>query len=176
VVIAKIAESCGVQALTVHGRTRACGFSGRAEYLTIKRVKAAVSIPVIANGDIDSPEKARQVLEETQADALMIGRAALGQPWLFSLITAYLDGGPAPDAPGAAQRKSLLLSHLQEVHAFYGGLPGVRIARKHIGWYAEHWPGLAPESLKPIYAEENPDRQIRLTRQLFDPDLWKLAA
>ncbi|MBS1214708.1 MAG: dusB [Proteobacteria bacterium] len=176
VAIAKIAESCGIQALTVHGRTRACGFSGPVEYHTIRQVKAAVGIPVVANGDIDSPEKARQVLALTEADALMIGRAALGRPWLFTQVASHLGGGPARDEPTAAERRELMLAHLHDLHVFYGGLPGVRIARKHIGWYAQHWPGIAPASLKPIYAEESPERQIQLARQLFDPEFRKLAA
>jgi len=169
--VAKIAENSGIKALTVHGRTRACGFSDRAEYTTIRTVKAAVSIPVIANGDIDSPEKARFVLDTTGADALMIGRAALGKPWLFAQINAFLDGGCATREPDAATLQDLLIGHLLELHAFYGEFAGVRIARKHVGWYAKNLAEVPPERLQSIYAAESAGRQLQLTKNLFDPIL-----
>ena len=174
--IARIAEDSGIQAITVHGRTRACGFTGKAEYLTIAEVKTTVKIPVIANGDIDSPEKARQVLALTGADALMIGRAALGRPWLFTQINAYLEDRPLPPAPDAHQRRQLVTEHLRELHAFYGDYAGVRIGRKHIGWYLSHWRASESESLKAIYAVECPERQIQLTQRLFDSIPQELAA
>lgn len=176
VTIARIAEGSGVEALTVHGRTRACGFSGHAEYITMAAVKAAVGIPVIANGDIDSPEKARFVLEATGADALMIGRAALGKPWLFAQIKALLDGESASCEPDAAELQDLLIAHLIELHTFYGESAGVRIARKHIGWYAKNLADVSPQRLQRIYAAQSADVQLQLTTTLFDPNLKELAA
>ena len=134
--IARIAEQAGIQAIAVHGRTRACGFSGRAEYDTIRAVRQAVSIPVIANGDIDSPGKARRVLDETGADAIMIGRAAQGRPWIFSEIEHYLNEGKTLAPPSPAWIRDLLLEHMEELYAFYGSEHGVRVARKHIAWYS----------------------------------------
>jgi len=176
VTIARIAEKSGIQALTVHGRTRACGFSGAAEYTTIRDVKAAVGIPVIANGDIDSPEKARFVLDETGADAVMVGRAALGKPWLFAQINALLEGVHVPSEPGATRLRNLLIEHLTELHAFYGEFAGVRIARKHIGWYAKNLTEVARERLQPIYVAETARRQLDLTNTLFDLDSKELPA
>ena len=118
VAIARLAEACGIQALTVHGRTRACLFRGEAEYDTIKAIKQAVSIPVVANGDIDSPEKARYVLEHTGADAVMIGRAAQGQPWIFRQIRQYLAQKPAPAAPAPAELCAVVLEHVDALHQF----------------------------------------------------------
>jgi len=174
--IARLAEDSGIRALAVHGRTRACGFSGVAEYSTIAEVKSAVGIPVIANGDIDSPDKARFVLDTTGADALMVGRAALGRPWQFRTINAFLTEGLRLQDPEPTERYRVLIQHVQELHAFYGPMAGVRIARKHIGWYAKHWPGFALDRLKPLFSEEKPDRQIQLTRELFETAFRKLAA
>jgi tRNA-dihydrouridine synthase B len=139
--VAKIAESCGVQALSVHGRTRACGFAGNAEYDTIAAVKSEVSIPVIANGDIDSPEKAREVLSRTRADAIMIGRAAQGRPWIFREIEHFLASGEHLPAPEVGEIHDVLLRHLRALYALYGEQPGVRIARKHISWYTSELAG-----------------------------------
>jgi tRNA-dihydrouridine synthase B len=133
--IAKLAEDCGIQALALHGRTKACLYKGQAEYDSIKAVKAAVSIPVIANGDIDSPEKARDVLEYTGADALMIGRPAQGRPWIFQEIQHFLETGTAMPALPLKEVKGILLGHVQALHQFYGEYLGPRIARKHVGWY-----------------------------------------
>ena len=141
--VARIAESAGVRALSIHGRTRACGFTGEAEYNTIAEVKSQVSIPVIANGDIATPRKARQVLEQTGADAVMIGRAAQGRPWLFREIAHYLESGTELPPPSMAEVRALLLEHLQELYAFYGEEAGVRIARKHIAWYTKELAGSA---------------------------------
>ncbi len=135
--IAQLAEQAGIQALTVHGRTRACLFRGEAEYDTIKAIKQAVSIPVIANGDIDSVHKARQVLAYTGADAIMIGRAAQGQPWIFRQIRQYLEQNQAPTAPSLEEVRALVLEHISALHHFYGEYQGVRYARKHVAWYLE---------------------------------------
>jgi tRNA-dihydrouridine synthase B len=135
--VAKLAESAGISAISIHGRTRACGFNGTAEYDTIAAVKSAVRIPVIANGDIDSPQKAREVLHRTGADALMIGRAALGRPWIFREIQHFLDTGESLPPPQVEEIHQVLIQHLRELHAFYGEPAGVRIARKHISWYTK---------------------------------------
>ena len=134
--IARIAEGAGIAALAVHGRTRADKYDGTAEYATIAAVKAAVRIPVIANGDIDGPHKARAVLDATGADALMIGRGAQGRPWIFGQIARYLADGVLLAEPEPAAVGEILRAHLCALHAFYGEDAGVRIARKHLGWYA----------------------------------------
>ncbi len=139
--IARIAEDCGIQALTIHGRTRADLYNGNAEYETIRAVKQAVKIPVIANGDIDSPEKAKYVLEQTRADAIMIGRAAQGCPWLFREISWYLKTGTHMLPPTIDEASAIATEHLQNLYQFYGEAKGHRIARKHIGWYLSQAPG-----------------------------------
>jgi tRNA-dihydrouridine synthase B len=138
--IAQLAQECGIQALAVHGRTRACMFNGAAEYATIRDIKKAVTIPVLANGDIDSPQKARQVLEQTGADGLMIGRAAQGQPWIFRDITEFLSTGQLLPPPDVEEVRAIMRAHLRKLYTFHGEGTGVRIARKHIGWYAEGRP------------------------------------
>ena len=141
--VARIAESSGIQALAIHGRTRACGFSGTAEYDTIAAVKAAVGIPIIANGDIATPERAREVLDYTGADAIMIGRAAQGRPWLFREIAHYLETGERMPAPEVLEIHRVLLAHLNDLWEFYGEHTGVRMARKHISWYTRGLAGSA---------------------------------
>jgi len=137
--IAKIAESSGIQALAIHGRTRECAFKGEAEYDTIAEVKSSIKIPVIVNGDIDSPEKAVMVLEQTNADAVMIGRAAQGRPWIFKEINYYLKHGKHLPVLQQNVKNCILLNHLEALYDFYGEEMGVRIARKHIAWYCrEH--------------------------------------
>lgn len=139
--IAKIAEANGIQSLAVHGRTKACMYKGNAEYDTIRAIKQAISIPVVANGDITSPEKAKLVLQHTGADALMIGRGAQGNPWIFQQILHYLSTGEQLAPPPLAEVQATLLEHVSNVHQFYGELMGARIARKHVGWYlAQHDP------------------------------------
>ncbi|ATJ83211.1 tRNA dihydrouridine synthase DusB [Halomonas beimenensis] len=133
--VARLAEAAGIQALAVHGRHRQQRYGGEAEYDTIAAIKAAVDLPVFANGDIDSPEKARRVLDYTGADAVMIGRAAQGNPWLFREIDHYLQHGGRLAPPDDAERASVLRGHLAALHDFYGEYMGVRIARKHLGWY-----------------------------------------
>src|SRR5204863_5466817 len=132
--VARIAEDAGIAALSVHGRTRECGFVGVVEYDTIRAVKQAVNVAVTANGDVDSPEMARDVLEHTGADAVMIGRAAQGRPWIFREIRHFLDYGQKLAAPCVAEIRELILGHLADHHAFHGEESGVRIARKHLGW------------------------------------------
>mgnify|MGYP006286412887 CR=1 FL=1 len=135
--IARLAEAAGVQALAVHGRTRSDGYSGDAEYETIRQVKEAVALPVIANGDITGPEKARQVLEASRADGLMIGRPAQGRPWIFREVLHYLETGEKLEEPSTSEVRDLLLEHLDNLYAFYGEHTGVRVARKHIAWYSK---------------------------------------
>jgi len=141
--IARIAEERGIRAIAVHGRTRACGFSGDAEYDTIAEVKRNVGIPVIANGDIGTPEKAREVLRHTGADAVMIGRAAQGRPWIFREIAHYLATGTQLPAPATREIHRVLLAHLDDLYGFYGEPTGVRVARKHISWYTKGLVGSA---------------------------------
>ena len=139
--LARQFESIGIQMLTVHGRTREQGYKGQAEYDTIAAVKAAVKVPVVANGDITSPERARDVLAYTGADAIMIGRAAQGRPWIFREIGHFLDTGEHLAPPLVAEVRRLLLDHLQDHYSLYGELTGVRSARKHIAWYLRALPG-----------------------------------
>ncbi|MEK6707556.1 MAG: tRNA dihydrouridine synthase DusB [Pseudomonadota bacterium] len=141
--VARIAENAGVQALAIHGRTRACAYTGNAEYDTIAAVKAMVKIPIIANGDITTPEKVRQVLEYTGADAVMIGRAAQGRPWIFREISHYLATGKHLPLPEVSEIHRVLIKHLHDLYDFYGEYSGVRIARKHISWYTKGLVGSA---------------------------------
>jgi len=141
VAIARMAEQEGIQALAVHGRTRACAFVGAVEYETIAAVKRAVSIPVFANGDIATPAQARDVLVRTGADGLMIGRAAQGRPWIFREIAHYLATGDALPSPTVMEARALIAAHLRDHYDFYGEALGVRIARKHLGWYTAGLPG-----------------------------------
>lgn len=141
--VARIAESSGVQALAIHGRTRACAYTGTAEYDTIAAVKAAISIPVIANGDITTPEKVEEILAYTKADAVMIGRAAQGRPWIFREIDHYLATGQKLPPPEVAEIHEVLIKHLYDLYEFYGEYSGVRIARKHISWYTKGLMGSA---------------------------------
>jgi tRNA-dihydrouridine synthase B len=141
--VARIAENAGIQALAIHGRTRACGFSGEAEYDTIAAVKSQAGIPVIANGDIYSPERVKQVLDYTKADGVMIGRAAQGRPWMFREISHYLETGEHLPLPAVTEIHRVLVEHLHELYEFYGEYTGVRVARKHISWYTKGLAGSA---------------------------------
>ncbi len=167
VTIARIAEASGIQALAVHGRTRACAFRGQAEYDTIAAIKAAVRIPVIANGDICTPQQAKQVLEYTAADGIMIGRAAQGRPWIFGIVDHYLKTGELLPDPPLPVIRDLLLGHLRELYAFYGDHVGVRVARKHISWYSKGQPGGAAFRQQ-VNRCEDPREQWHLTKDFFD--------
>ena len=165
--IAHIAEDCGIAALAVHGRTRADQYLGDAEYDTIAAIKAAVRIPVLANGDVHSAERARHVLDYTGADALMIGRAAQGRPWIFGEIAHFLATGEHLPPPSPIQVRNILVGHLEHLHAFYGETAGVRIARKHLGWYAKDRPENA-RFRAVVNRAETAAEQLRLTREYFD--------
>jgi tRNA-dihydrouridine synthase B len=164
--IAAIAETAGVQALAVHGRTRTCKYDSEAEYATIREIKRAVSIPVIANGDIDTPEKARQVLDATAADGLMIGRAALGRPWLFRHIDHYLRTGEKLPTPRPRQVAEIVLGHMSQLYEFYGEKMGTRIARKHIAWYTKSHTGGA-RFREQINRMDSARQQLEYTRDYF---------
>jgi tRNA-dihydrouridine synthase B len=173
--IATIAESSGVQAVAVHGRTRSCGFSGKAEYTTIAEIKSSIKIPVIANGDIDSPVKARFVLEQTGVDALMIGRAALGRPWLFAQVQQFLDFGLEKIPPDRDELQNLILEHLYELYSFYGEYAGVRIARKHIGWYLKNLSEGASLNLKSIFTTDKAESQVRMIKNVFERNFREIS-
>ena len=164
--IARIAEGAGVAAVAVHGRTRQCAFKGPVEYDSIRAVKQAVSIPVIANGDIASPEHARRVLDRTGADAVMIGRAAQGNPWLPGAIAAFLRSGTTSEPPGIGERADVLLGHLRALHAFYGEATGVRVARKHLSWYCKAYRH-GERFWGTVNRVECARRQLSLTRDFF---------
>ena len=165
--IARIAEDAGIAALAVHGRTRDQHYTGTAEYNTIAQVKSLLRIPVIANGDIDTPQKAALVLKTTGADAVMIGRAALGRPWLLGQIALYLATGESQPDPTLSEIRDILLGHLQALHAHYGEASGVRIARKHLGWYAKDRPENAAFCAV-VNRAQTAEEQLRLTRDYFD--------
>jgi len=166
ITVARIAEDSGITALAVHGRTRADLYTGDAEYDTIAAIKQAVSIPVFANGDITSPEKARQVLDSTGVDGLLIGRAAQGRPWIFREIEHFLRTGTHLPAPSLYEVERILLEHLAELQRFYGDVMGPRIARKHVGWYLATLPG-AREFRAQFNRLENTDVQCASVRQFF---------
>jgi len=164
--IARIAEDTGIKALAVHGRTRDQKYQGEAEYDTIAAIKQNLSIPVWANGDVDSPEQARYVLDYTRADGLLIGRAAQGRPWIFDEIRHYLDTGEHLPEKSPAEVGAILIEHLEALHAFYGDDRGVRIARKHLGWYAKAHPG-SEAFLQMVNRLDGPACQISATRDYF---------
>ncbi len=167
VTIARIAEQAGIQALAVHGRTRACAYRGNAEYDTIADIKSRVSIPIIANGDITSPEKAKFVLDYTNADGLMIGRAAQGRPWIFREITHYLKTGKQLPEPNIREIRDILLGHLENLYSFYGEFTGVRVARKHIAWYSKGQRNGA-EFRRQVNQADTVDSQLAITKEFFD--------
>mgnify|MGYP001826772322 FL=1 len=175
VAIASIAESAGIQALAVHGRTRTCGYQGKAEYETIKAVKSAVSIPVIANGDIDSPSRAAEVLKFTGADGIMIGRAAQGNPWIFRETGQLLKSGSLLAPPSLDEVQNVLINHLENLYDFYGSYMGVRIARKHIGWYCRHHPN-TDLFKQQIVRVESATEQLDLVTEFFSNSTGGLQA
>jgi tRNA-dihydrouridine synthase B len=165
--IARIAEQAGVRALAIHGRTRACAYRGEAEYETIRAVKQETSLPVIANGDITSPEIAKKVMEFTGADAVMIGRAAQGRPWIFREIEHYLATGELLPEPGIEETRTIMIEHLNNLYEFYGEYTGVRVARKHIAWYSKgHHNGAGFRQR--VNRVDSIDEQLRMTHAFFD--------
>ena len=168
--IAQIAENSGIQALAIHGRTRACAYTGDAEYDTIAAVKTNVKIPVIANGDITTPEKARDVLRHTGADAVMIGRAAQGRPWLFREIEHFLQTGTHLPAPRVEEIQRVLLGHVRELYGFYGEHTGLRVARKHISWYTRGLAGSA-QFRHGMNQLESSAQQLLAVNEFFDAQL-----
>jgi tRNA-dihydrouridine synthase B len=165
--IAIMAEQAGIKSLAVHGRTRACRYNGEAEYETIAQIKASVNIPVIANGDIISPEKAKQVLDVTKVDGLMIGRAARGNPWIFKQINYFLKTGEKLPKPSLIEIKNILLKHLDSLYDFYGEYTGVLMARKHLSWYSKQQYNSA-EFRRLVNNVNNYKQQQQLTCKFFD--------
>ncbi|MBE9516392.1 MAG: tRNA dihydrouridine synthase DusB [Proteobacteria bacterium] len=165
--IARIAEEAGIQALAIHGRTRACMYKGDAEYDTIAEVKSRIGIPVIANGDITTPEKAKYVLDHTGVDGVMIGRAAQGRPWIFREINHYLKTGEKLDPPSLTEVRDTLLGHLDNLYEFYGEYSGTRVARKHIAWYSKGTRGGA-EFRRQVNQSEDVIEQRRIVETFFE--------
>lgn len=165
--VAKIAEDAGIQSLAVHGRTRACRYKGDAEFHTIARVKQAVTIPVIANGDITTPEKSLEVLRLTNCDGLMIGRGAQGRPWIFRQLGQLLNPNAEIPLLDKCELRDIMLDHLNELHRFYGDLTGVRVARKHLTWYCNSLAN-ANDFRHQVVRVESASEQIRLTECYFD--------
>jgi tRNA-dihydrouridine synthase B len=172
--IAGIAEACGIAALAVHGRTRADFYNGEAEYATIRDIKARVRIPVFANGDIDTPQKAREVLDFTGADGVMIGRASHGAPWIFRAVNAHLQSGIATPTLQRAEVRDIILAHLDSLYFFYGEECGVRIARKHLGWYCEQLLGSPAQVRRELMGAPNTAAQFAHAVKHFDT--WVSAA
>lgn len=165
--VARIAQESGIQALAIHGRTRACAYKGDAEYDTIRAVKEAARIPIIANGDITTPEKAKFVLDHTGVDAVMIGRAAQGRPWIFREIEHFLKTGEKLPEPGVEEIRDIMLGHLDNLYQFYGEHTGVRIARKHISWYSKGQRGGAAFR-DAVNRTETTKEQLAMTRDFFE--------
>ena len=172
ITIARLAEQSGIQALAIHGRTRACGYTGDAEYDTIRAVKAEVKIPIIANGDITTPEKAKHVLEHTGADAVMIGRAAQGRPWLFREIAHYLTTGKRMSSPQVDEIRQVLVGHVHDLYDFYGEYTGLRVARKHISWYTKGLVGSA-HFRHHMNQLESAEEQLRAVNDFFDGQMQR---
>jgi tRNA-dihydrouridine synthase B len=165
VTIARIAEDAGIAALAVHGRSRACAFAGPVEYDTIAAIVAATDIPIFANGDIDTPEKAAEVMAYTGAAGVMIGRAAQGRPWLCGQIAAYLADGRVPEEPSPREQLAIVLRHVAALHQFYGEFMGLRIARKHVAWYLQNSPGHSGQR-RAFNALESATEQLHHLQQL----------
>ena len=165
--VAKIAEDCGIQALSVHGRTRSCFFKGEAEYDTIALIKQSVNIPIIANGDITTPEKAKFVLDKTGADAIMIGRAAQGRPWIFREIDYYLEHGVRAKEPSLEEIATILTTHIENLYTFYDEYIGVHMARKHVSWYSKGQPN-AGKFRELFNSLDSAEQQRKAIREFFD--------
>ncbi len=165
--IARIAEDAGIQSIAVHGRTRACRYRGLAEFETISRIKETISIPVIANGDVTTPEKSLEVLRLTHADGLMIGRGAQGRPWIFRELNHFLISGAAIAPLEKKELRDMMLGHLKELHQFYGDKTGVRVARKHLTWYCRSLPN-SDEFRHQAVRVDSASEQLALTREYFD--------
>ena len=172
--IAQIAERAGIQALAVHGRTKACGYGGHAEYDTIREIKRNLSIPVIANGDITSPEKAKFVLDYTGVDAVMIGRAAQGRPWIFREVNHYLKTGQKLNEPKIDEVEDIMLRHISQLHSFYGDYQGTRIARKHVSWYLKEQPD-NKEFRRAFNLIEDAQEQLLAAKKFFQQQRSKRA-
>ena len=170
--IARIAEDAGIQSLAIHGRTRADQYKGDAEYDTIADVKSRIAIPVVANGDISTPEKAKYVLDYTRADAVMIGRAAQGRPWIFREIDHYLNTGNHLPEPSVTEIRDIMLDHLENLYAFYGEFTGVRVARKHISWYSKGQSHGAAFR-QAVNRVDSKDEQLNMTHEFFERLLTK---
>jgi len=168
--IARLAERSGIAAIAVHGRTRACGYKGEAEYETIRNVKRAVDIPVFANGDIDTPQKAFSVLQTTGADGIMIGRGAQGQPWLFDQVAKFVTENVHVPVPSIDTLRDIILAHLDTIYRFYGERIGVRVAKKHLTWYCKNLANSEALRYQFVRAETS-SRQLQLTTNFFDRGL-----
>lgn len=165
--IGKIAEQAGIQSLAIHGRTRACKYNGNAEFDTIKLVKKSISIPVFANGDINSPQKALEVLSHTNADGLLIGRGAQGRPWIFREIEHFLKTGQTLAPPDIDEIKQIITHHIIQLHQFYGDIMGVRIARKHIAWYFKQLDSSLLPLVKESFSIQEPQQQLDFMDKIF---------
>jgi len=165
--VAVMAEEAGIASLAVHGRTRSCMYKGHAEYDTIRHIKQAVSIPVFANGDVTSPQQAEQVLEETGADGILVGRGALGNPWIFAAINAWLSKKDSTEPPSVTEQRDTILRHLDGLYELYGEHTGVRVARKHLTWYCQHIEG-AGEFRDSVVRIESAEKQRQATEEFFN--------
>ncbi len=174
IAVARLAEKCGIRALAVHGRTRACRFKGEAEYETIAQIKNAVNIPVIANGDICTVEKSLEVYRLSSADALMIGRGAQGRPWIFRELNYFYETGKAAPPLAKTELRDTMLSHLDDMHQFYGDTTGVRVARKHLAWYCTSLEK-SEEFRSQVVRVDSASEQIRLTREYFSRSAERIS-
>jgi tRNA-dihydrouridine synthase B len=172
--IARIAEDAGIQALAVHGRTRADLYTGIAEYETVAAIKDAIKIPVFANGDVDSPQRARQILDATRCDGIMIGRAAQGRPWIFDEVNFFLATGKSRAALALEKVRDIMRAHLEDLYAFYGDETGVRVARKHLSWYFRQHPG--QDALRNRLVQiETPQEQLSTLLEHYDTSAYRAA-
>ena len=172
--IARIAEDNGIQALAIHGRTRADLYQGEAEHETVTAIKAAVKIPVFANGDIDSPQRAAQILQQTGCDGIMIGRAAQGRPWIFDEVNFFLSKGESRTTLAPENVRDIMRAHLEDLYSFYGDETGVRVARKHLSWYFRQHPG--QEALRNRLVQiETPQEQLSALLESYDTRVHRAA-